>query len=120
VFPVHLQRSAVVAIVDCSDRGQFIGSLSLKQAALQWIWLFQEFLHGAMASIQGSTPALLCAHDERTHGLANEMAIPILIENNTSILEPLQKLEESYYLYLDKQVSPKTLLIDLIGQMIKT
>jgi hypothetical protein len=42
VFPVHLQRSAVVAIRDCPDRGQFIGSLSLKQAALQWIWIFQE------------------------------------------------------------------------------
>ncbi|MCP9889374.1 hypothetical protein KBY96_15770, partial [Cyanobium sp. ATX 6A2] len=41
---VHLQRSAVVAIRDCPDRGHFIGSLSLKQAALQWIWLFQESL----------------------------------------------------------------------------
>jgi hypothetical protein len=27
VFPVHLQCSAVVAIVDCPDRGQFIRSL---------------------------------------------------------------------------------------------
>jgi hypothetical protein len=44
VFLVHLQRSAVVAIVDCPDRAQFIGSLSLKQAAPQWIWLFQESL----------------------------------------------------------------------------
>lgn len=44
VFLVHLQRSAVVAIVDCPDHGQFIGSLSLKQAAPQWIWLFQESL----------------------------------------------------------------------------
>jgi hypothetical protein len=51
VFPVHLQRSAVVAIVDCSDRGQFIGSLSLKQAALQWIWLFQEFLISSTLAI---------------------------------------------------------------------
>jgi hypothetical protein len=42
VFPVHLHRSAVVAIRDCPDRAQFIWSLSLKQAALQWIWLFQE------------------------------------------------------------------------------
>jgi hypothetical protein len=42
VFPVHLQRSAVVAIRDCPDRGQFIGPRSLKQAALQWIWHFQE------------------------------------------------------------------------------
>jgi hypothetical protein len=37
VFPVHLQRSAVGAIRDCPDRGHFIGSLSLKQAALQSI-----------------------------------------------------------------------------------
>ena len=44
VFPVQLQRSAVGAIVDCPDRGQFIGSLTLKQAALQRIWLFQETL----------------------------------------------------------------------------
>jgi integrase len=44
VFPVHLQRSAVVAIVDCPDHGQFIGSLSLKQAAPQWICLFQRAL----------------------------------------------------------------------------
>ena len=33
-----------LAIVDCSDQGQFIGFLSLKQAALQSIWLFQESL----------------------------------------------------------------------------
>ncbi len=51
VFPVHLQRSAVVAIRDCPYRAQFIGSLSLKQAALQWIWLFQESL---------------CSDDEKT------------------------------------------------------
>jgi len=44
VFPVLLQRSAVVAIADCPDRGQFIGSLSLLQIALHWIWLFQETL----------------------------------------------------------------------------
>jgi hypothetical protein len=39
-FPVHLRCSAVVAIVDCPDQGQFIGLLSLKQAALQSIWVF--------------------------------------------------------------------------------
>ena len=44
VFLVHLQRSAVVAIVDCPDHGQFIGALSLKQAAPQWICLFQRAL----------------------------------------------------------------------------
>jgi hypothetical protein len=55
VFPVHLQRSAVVAIVDCPDRGQFIGSLSLKQVALQLIWLFQEFLIMVMQQNQSSS-----------------------------------------------------------------
>ena len=44
VLPVHLQLAAVVAIVDCPDQGQFIDSRSLKQAALQSIWLFQESL----------------------------------------------------------------------------
>ena len=43
-FPVHLRCSAVVAIVDCPDQGQFIRFLSLKQAALQSIWVFQESL----------------------------------------------------------------------------
>ena len=42
VFSVHLQRSAVVAIVNCSVRGQFNGFRSLKQVVLQSIWLFQE------------------------------------------------------------------------------
>ena len=46
VFSVHLQRSAVVAIVNCSVRGQFNGFRSLKQVALQSIWLFQESLLG--------------------------------------------------------------------------
>jgi len=41
-FPVKLQRSAVVAIVDWPDQSQFIGFCALKQAALQSIWLFQE------------------------------------------------------------------------------
>jgi len=38
---LHLQCSAVVAIVDCHEQGQFIGFLSLKQSALQSIWVFQ-------------------------------------------------------------------------------
>jgi len=42
VFSVHLQRSAVAAIVNCSVRGQFNGFRSLKQVVLQSIWLFQE------------------------------------------------------------------------------
>jgi hypothetical protein len=41
-FLVHLQCSAVVAIVNCPERAQFIEFRSLKQAALQSIWLFQE------------------------------------------------------------------------------
>jgi len=46
VLPVHLQLSAVVAIVNCRGRSQFNDSRSLKQAALQPIWLFQESLCG--------------------------------------------------------------------------
>jgi hypothetical protein len=42
VFPVHLQRSAVAAILDCHVWGQFSGPESLKPVALQLIWLFQE------------------------------------------------------------------------------
>ena len=41
-YSVHLRCSAVVAIVNCPEQGQFIGFLSLKQVALQSIWLFQE------------------------------------------------------------------------------
>ena len=44
VFPVHLQRSAVAAILDCPVRHQFTGPESLKPVALQLIWLFQESL----------------------------------------------------------------------------
>jgi hypothetical protein len=44
VFPVHLQRSAVAAILDCHVWGQFSGPESLKPVALQLIWLFQESL----------------------------------------------------------------------------
>jgi len=59
VFPVHLQRSAVVANVDCPDRGQFIGSRTLKQVALQWIWLFQETLIGeALRRVESVSPNL--------------------------------------------------------------
>lgn len=49
VLPVHLGFSAVVAILDCPDRGQFIDSRSLKQAAPHPIWLFQESLLGFLA-----------------------------------------------------------------------
>ena len=52
VFPVHLQRSAVVAIVDCPDLGQFIGSLSLRQAALQLVCLFQEALISSLKPLR--------------------------------------------------------------------
>jgi hypothetical protein len=44
VFSVHLQRSAIVAIVNCHDHGQLIGFRLLKPVAPQWIWLFQEAL----------------------------------------------------------------------------
>jgi hypothetical protein len=37
VFPVHLQRSRVAAIVDCPLQFQFTGSRSLKPAAPQLI-----------------------------------------------------------------------------------
>ena len=47
MLPVHLQRSAVAAIVDCPVRGQFTGSRSLKPVAPQLIWLFQESLSTA-------------------------------------------------------------------------
>jgi hypothetical protein len=47
VFSVHLQRSAVAAIVNYPVQGQFIGSRSLKQAVPQPIWLFQESLSGS-------------------------------------------------------------------------
>ena len=55
VFSVHLQRSAVVAIVNCQDQGQFIGFQSLKPVAAQWIWLFQEarIKPGALRKIVG-------------------------------------------------------------------
>jgi hypothetical protein len=39
VFPEHLQRAAVLTIVDCSDLLQFIGLPMLKQNATQSIWL---------------------------------------------------------------------------------
>jgi hypothetical protein len=41
---IHLQPSAVAAIIDCPLPGQFIGFRSLKPVASQLIWLFQEFL----------------------------------------------------------------------------
>ena len=59
-FPVHLRCSAVVAIVDCPDQGQFIGFLSLKQAALQSIWVFQESLSGGGA-LRISNACLTCS-----------------------------------------------------------
>jgi hypothetical protein len=44
-LPVNLRLSVVVAILDYSDRSQFIGSPPLKLAALQSIRLFQVPLH---------------------------------------------------------------------------
>jgi glycerol-3-phosphate acyltransferase PlsY len=54
VFSVHLQRLAVVAIVICHDHSQFIGFRSLKPAAPQWIWLFQEALFVKVMAITPS------------------------------------------------------------------
>lgn len=96
------------------DSREWLGFLSGQQLSIG------PRIHGAMASIQGCTPALLCAHDQRTHGLAHEMGIPLWSENNTSIIESLHKLEEGYNLYLDKQASQKALLINLLGETIKT
>ena len=42
VFPVHLQRSAVAAILDCPVWRQYTGPETLKPVALQLIGLFQE------------------------------------------------------------------------------
>ena len=42
VFPVHLERSTVRAIMNCSVRGQFNASQSMRPGALQWICLIQE------------------------------------------------------------------------------
>jgi hypothetical protein len=55
VFSVHLQRLAVVAIVICHDHSQFIGFRSLKPAAPQWIWLFQEALLSALSKSQSES-----------------------------------------------------------------
>jgi hypothetical protein len=44
VLPVHLLRLAVAVVFNCPSRSQFIESRSLKQPALQSIWLFQESL----------------------------------------------------------------------------
>jgi hypothetical protein len=41
MFAIHMQLSAVTAIVNCPVRRQFIGSRCLKQDAQQFIWLFQ-------------------------------------------------------------------------------
>jgi hypothetical protein len=41
VFAIHMQRSAVTATDNCPVRRQFNASRSLRQVALQSIWLFQ-------------------------------------------------------------------------------
>jgi hypothetical protein len=50
MLPVHLQRSAIAAIVDCPVPGQSIGSRSLKPVAPQLIWFFQESLSNQRAN----------------------------------------------------------------------
>lgn len=71
VFSVHLQRAAVVAIVDCADRGQFIGLRSLKKAAPQWIWLVQVSLHSGCPSY--ATGSHMGIHD----GKLSVMVCPV-------------------------------------------
>ena len=65
VFSVHLQRSAVVAIVNCSVRGQFNGFRSLKQVALQSIWLFQESLIGNLNFTYGKGSRRIGSPEDR-------------------------------------------------------
>ena len=40
LIPVHLWLSAVAAVKNCQNLGQFTSSEQLKPAAAQWIWLF--------------------------------------------------------------------------------
>jgi hypothetical protein len=51
VFPVHLQRSAVAAVLDCTVWRQFAGPEPLKPVALQLTWLFQDSLFQLMNSL---------------------------------------------------------------------
>ena len=53
VFPVHLQRSAVAAILDCPVWRQYTGPETLKPVALQLIWLFQEPPLESLPATQG-------------------------------------------------------------------
>ena len=52
VFPVHRQRGADVAIIDGPDRGQLIGSRTLKPVAPQRIYLCKAIsCYGPKAAI---------------------------------------------------------------------
>jgi hypothetical protein len=61
VFPVHQVQSTVSAIMNCSDRGQFNASQTLRPVALQWICLIQESVDTAKieSSIQLSEVGML-------------------------------------------------------------
>ena len=45
LLPVHLWPSAVAAFNNCQLSGQFTSPEQLKQAAAQWVCLFQEALN---------------------------------------------------------------------------
>ena len=74
VFPVHLQRSAVAAILDCHVWGQFSGPESLKPVALQLIWFFQESLI-KYSDLFAPIEATLCP----LHGAAAKAALKQLL-----------------------------------------
>ena len=101
VFPVHLQRSAVVAIRDCHDRGQFIGSRSLKQVAPQWIWLFQEALNtegkykGIRNYLQACSLILISSQAQRQK-LNNSIIFKAFMTLFPEILERCYKRHENF------------------------
>jgi len=57
LLPVHLWQSAVAAFNKCQLLGKFTSPEQLKQAAAQWICLFQEALLKTARKIAHSAPA---------------------------------------------------------------
>ena len=55
-----LRRSEAAVIVNCPDRAQFTGSRSLKQAAPESIWLFQESLILMSVLRSSRLPSCIC------------------------------------------------------------
>jgi hypothetical protein len=52
LLPVHLWLSALAAFNNCQLPGQFTSSEQLKQAAAQWVCLFQEALARSLVLIE--------------------------------------------------------------------